>query len=307
MRTRGLAGAGGIPAPRPTYLNEPVWAPILSHMKTPRRPGRGAHSTARRRAAPAGRTAPGLPPETAEARARRALEIVRRLAQRYPDTKIPLRHSSTFQLLVATILSAQSTDAQVNTVTRTLFQHYRTPADFAGVRLEDLERAIHSTGYFHAKARAIQNAARMLLDRFGGEVPHTMEDLLQLPGVGRKTANVVLSRFGVPGIVVDTHVRRLSRRLALTPHDDPEKIERDLMALIPNDEWSTLSLRLIYFGREVCSARRPQCPTCPLRDLCPSARYGGAPPWMAPRRARTGAGSARRTRGHGGLPARNTR
>jgi len=232
---------------------------------------------------------------------------MRRLAQRYPDAKIPLRHSSPFQLLVATILSAQSTDAQVNAVTRTLFERYRTPADFAGARLADLERAIHSTGYFRAKARAIQGSARTLLDRFAGEVPHTMEELLQLPGVGRKTANVVLSRFGVPGIVVDTHVRRLSRRMALTAHDDPEKIEQDVMALIPRKDWSLFSLRLIYFGREVCTARRPQCPTCPLRDLCPSARYGGAPPWMVPRHGRTGAGSIPRAGTRGEASARRGR
>ncbi len=221
-----------------------------------------------------------LPRETAQARARRALRIVRRLTRRYPGVRIPLRHGNPLQLLVATILSAQCTDAQVNAVTPMLFDRYRTAADFAGARREELEALIHSTGFFHAKARSIQNAARTLLERHDGEVPRTMEELVQLPGVGRKTANVVLSRFGVPGIVVDTHVRRLSRRMALTGHDHPEKIEQDLMHLIPREEWSTFSLRLIYFGREVCSARRPQCPSCPLRDVCPSARYRGAPPWM---------------------------
>ncbi len=221
-----------------------------------------------------------LPAESGAARARRALEIVRRLKERYPDVKIPLRHRNPFQLLVSTILSAQSTDAQVNRVTPALFKRYRTPADFAGARRAEIEGLVHSTGFFHAKARAIQNMAHALLERHGGEVPRTMEDLVQLPGVGRKTANVVLSGFGVPGVVVDTHVRRLSRRLALTVHDNPEKIEYDLMRLIPRDEWRAFSLRLIYFGREVCTARRPQCPTCPLRNLCPSARYLGAPPWM---------------------------
>lgn len=228
----------------------------------------------------------GLPPETTAAKAKRAHEIVRRLALRYPQAGIPLRHRSPLQLLVATILSAQSTDAQVNRVTPALFERYRTAADFAGARREELEALIHSTGFFHAKARAIQNAARTLLERSGGEVPRTMEELLQLPGVGRKTANVVLSKFGVPGVVVDTHVRRLSRRMALTGHHDPDKIELDLMAIVPQEEWITFSLRLIYFGREVCTARTPQCPTCPLRDVCPSARYRGAPPWMIPRRAR---------------------
>ncbi len=227
-----------------------------------------------------------LPRETAQARARRALKIVRRLTRRYPGVRIPLRHGNPLQLLVATILSAQCTDAQVNAVTPMLFDRYRTAADFAGARREELEALIHSTGFFHAKARSIQNAARTLLERHDGEVPRTMEELVQLPGVGRKTANVVLSRFGMPGIVVDTHVRRLSRRMALTAHDHPEKIEQDLMHLIPREEWSTFSLRLIYFGREVCSARRPQCQSCPLRDVCPSARYRGAPPWMTRETAR---------------------
>ena len=232
-----------------------------------------------------GRRAPGPPPETPAARARRARAIARRLAQRYPQPEIPLHHASPFQLLIATILSAQSTDEQVNRVTPALFQRFPTPADFANARREDIEQAIHSTGFFRAKARAIQDASRMLVARFGGQVPRTMEELVQLPGVGRKTANVVLTIFGVPGIVVDTHVRRLARRMALTANDDPDKIEQDLMPLIPQREWSAFSLRLIYFGREVCDARRPQCTTCPVRDLCPSARYIGFPPWMAGRRS----------------------
>lgn len=221
-------------------------------------------------------------------RTRRARAIARRLARRYHSPAIPLRHDSPFQLLVATILSAQSTDRLVNQVTASLFQRYRTPADFAAARREDLEQAIHSTGFFRAKARAIQNTARLLLERHGGEVPRTLEELTRLDGVGRKTANVVLSIFGVPGIVVDTHVRRLARRMALTAHDDPDKIEQDLMGLIPRREWSGFSLRLIYFGREVCFARAPRCASCPLRDLCPSARYGGAPPWMSGRAAGSG-------------------
>lgn len=250
-----------------------------------------ARSATGRLGTTASRTGAGLPPESPAARTRRARTIVRRLTRRYPQAAIPLRHSSPFQLLVATILSAQCTDAQVNEVTQTLFQRYRTPADFAGARRDELEQAIHSTGFFRAKTRAIQNTSRLLLERHGGEVPRTMEELVQLDGVGRKTANVVLSIFGVPGIVVDTHVRRLSRRMGLTAHDDPDKIEQDLMAVIPRPEWSAFSLRLIYFGREICDARRPQCPSCPLRDLCPSARYAGAPPWMAPgggRRGRAG-------------------
>ncbi len=250
-----------------------------------RRPGAERGGARRGPEAAHPRGARGIPAETPEARARRAQEIVGRLAGRYPRAEIPLHHRTALELLVATILSAQSTDAQVNRVTPALFARYQTAADFAGARREELEALIHSTGFFRAKARAIQNASRVVLQRFGGEVPQTMDELLQLPGVGRKTANVVLSRFGVPGIVVDTHVRRLSRRLALTAHDDPDKIEQDLMALLPREEWSDFSLRLIYFGREICAARRPLCPACPLRDLCPSARYAGAPPWMTPRRA----------------------
>jgi endonuclease III len=219
---------------------------------------------------------------------------VRRLARRYAHPTIPLRHDSPFQLLIATILSAQCTDAKVNEVTKALFQRYRTPAEFAVARREELERAIHSTGFFRAKARAIQNTSRLLLERHGGEVPRTLEELVRLDGVGRKTANVVLSIFGVPGIVVDTHVRRLARRMALTAHGDPDRIEQDLIAVIPKAEWSSFSLRLIYFGREVCAARRPRCPACPLRDLCPSARYGGAPPWMVTR------GGSRRERARRG-------
>jgi endonuclease-3 len=243
-----------------------------------------------------------LPRESADARARRALEIVRRLRTRYPDTKLPLRHHNPLQLLIATMLSAQSTDAQVNRVTPALFKRYQTAADFAGARTSELEKYVHSTGFFHAKTRAIQRATRVLVDRYGGHVPRTLEELVELPGVGRKTANVVLSGFGVPGIVVDTHVRRLSRRLALTAHHDPEKIEQDLMPLIPRKEWSAFSLRLIYLGREICFARRPRCPICPLRDVCPSSRYGGMPPWMTP--AGTGASRTGRTRPRASTRAR---
>jgi len=243
----------------------------------------GARPATRRGQVPAGR---GLPRETVAARSGRALEIVRRLRARYPEARIPLRHTNPFQLLVATILSAQSTDAQVNRVTPTLFRRYRAPADFAGAPVRELEGLIHSTGFFHAKARAIQACSRALLERYGGQVPRAMDALTTLPGVGRKTANVVLSGFGIPGIVVDTHVRRLSQRLALTPHDDPDKIEQDLMPLVPREEWSTFSLRLIYLGREVCTARRPACSACPLAEVCPSSRYGGVPPWMAGRSPR---------------------
>ncbi len=233
---------------------------------------------------PARAPAAGLPGETAAARARRARQIARRLARMYANPRIPLRHRTPLELLIATILSAQCTDARVNAVTPALFRRYRTAAGFAGAPRQELETMIRSTGFYRAKARAIQSCCRMLLERHGGEVPRTMEELTRLPGVGRKTANVVLSLFGVPGIVVDTHVRRLSRRLALTAERDPDKIEQDLMRLLPRNEWSLFSLRLIYFGREICHARRPRCPACPLRPLCPSARYAGTPPWMGARR-----------------------
>jgi len=205
---------------------------------------------------------------------------------------VPLRHRDPFQLLVSTILSAQCTDAMVNRVTPVLFEKYKTPRDFAEARARDLERIIKPTGFFRQKTRAIVGMSRSLLERFDGRVPLTMDELLTLEGVGRKTANVVLSAKRLEpwgggddpadglGIVVDTHVRRLSRRLALATTDDPEKIEQELMQIIPRPEWDGFSLRLIYFGREVCTARSPQCGSCPLRQDCPSAPYLGAPPWM---------------------------
>ncbi len=227
-------------------------------------------------------------PATARARARKIAAVLR---QRYPQARVPLRHENAFQLLVATILSAQCTDARVNQVTPLLFQRYRTPADFASADPRELEALIRPTGFFRQKAKAIMAASRTLVERFGGEMPRTMEELLQLEGVGRKTANVVLGGYyGIPGVVVDTHVRRLSQRLALTGSDDPDVIEQDLMRLVPRQEWSTFSLRLIFLGREICTARNPRCPACPLSRLCPSAGYRGAPPWMSrtgPRRAAT--------------------
>lgn len=217
----------------------------------------------------------------------RAVKIAAALGERYPITRVPLRHRTPLQLLVATVLSAQCTDAQVNRVTPALFARYRTAADFASADMAELEALIRPTGFFRQKARAIVRMARAIDEKFGGVVPQTMDGLLALHGVGRKTANVVLGAvFGKPGMVVDTHVRRISRRWGLTTHDDPAKIERDLMRLLPEDTWSDFSLRVIYFGREICSAQRPQCPVCPLRRLCPSAKYAGRPPWMARRRAK---------------------
>jgi len=192
------------------------------------------------------------------------------LRERYPEVKPPLSHEIPFQLLVATILSAQCTDQQVNRVTGELFDHLRTPADFAQAPLKTIEKFIRSTGFFHNKAKNIKNCSRALLENHAGQVPQTLEELVQLPGVGRKTANVILGAvFQTPGIVVDTHVGRISQRLGLTGNQDPGKIESDLMKIIPRHDWSGFSLRLIFFGREICTARKPKCPTCPLNKLCP--------------------------------------
>lgn len=201
---------------------------------------------------------------------RRVLQIRKILRAAYPDVKTQLRHDNPFQLLVATILSAQCTDRQVNAVTPALFKRLKTPKDFADVPVAALERLIHSTGFFHNKAKNLKQCARALIDQFNGVVPDTLDDLVKLPGVGRKTANVVLgAAFGKPGIVVDTHVARISGRLGLTTHNDPVKIEFDLMDRIPKKDWNDFSLWLIYLGRSLCTARKPDCPACFLRHLCP--------------------------------------
>jgi endonuclease-3 len=188
----------------------------------------------------------------------------------YPDVKTPLKYQTPFQLLIATILSAQCTDKQVNRVTAVLFKHLKTPADFAGAQLKTIEKNIHSTGFYHNKAKNIKNCSQEILDTHGGRVPPTMAELVKLPGVGRKTANVVLgAAFDTPGMVVDTHVARISQRLGLTMNKDAVKIEFDLMKIIPKRAWNDFSLQLIFFGRETCSARKPKCPTCPLNKLCP--------------------------------------
>jgi len=232
------------------------------------------------------------PTETPARRKRRALRIIALLKERHPQVRVPLRHRDPFQLLVATILSAQCTDVMVNRVTLVLFEKFKTPGDFTAARPRDVERVIKPTGFFRQKTRAIIGMSKSLLERFDGRVPLTMEKLVTLEGVGRKTANVVLSAKRLEpwgggddaadglGVVVDTHVRRLSQRLGLAAPDDPVKIEQELMQVIPREEWDGFSLRLIYFGREVCTARTPQCPTCPLRQDCPSALYLGFPPWM---------------------------
>jgi endonuclease-3 len=192
------------------------------------------------------------------------------LSTAYPDVKTQLDFKTPFQLLVATILSAQCTDKQVNRVTPALFLRLSSPRDFAEADIETIEKLIRPTGFYHNKARNIRLCSEMLVNRFHGRVPDTIEELIQLAGVGRKTANVVLGAvFGKPGIVVDTHVARISGRLELTRSKNPEKIEMDLMTLIPKKSWNAFCLHLIYFGREICKARKPGCPLCPLLQLCP--------------------------------------
>jgi endonuclease-3 len=221
---------------------------------------------------------PGLTPararrESARARRERTAEILARLRRAYPDAHTALDHRGPFQLLVATILSAQCTDKRVNEVTPALFRRYPTARRLAEAKIEELEQMVRSTGFYRNKARALKALGQALVAEHGGEVPASMAALAALPGVGRKTANVVLgSAFGLnEGVVVDTHVQRLSRRLFLTEESQPEKIERDLMALVPREDWTLWSHLLIYHGRQVCKARRPECPACPIADLCPSA------------------------------------
>jgi endonuclease-3 len=201
-------------------------------------------------------------------------EVIPRLKREYPDARTELSWKNPLELLVATMLSAQTTDVRVNQVTRELFEKYRTAEDYAAVDPAQLEKDIRPTGFYRNKARALQGMARALLERHGGEVPRTMPELVALPGVGRKTANVVLGNaFGVDeGIVVDTHVRRVSNRLGLTGERDPEKIERDLLRVVPEEDRTIFSHLLIFHGRRVCQARKPDCPGCVLNDVCPSAR-----------------------------------
>jgi endonuclease III len=196
--------------------------------------------------------------------------MLRRLDELYPNVSTPLLHRNPWELLVATILSAQSTDRLVNSVTPGLFKKYPTMCDFAAVRQEVLARDIHSTGFFNNKARSVIGAAKKILADFGGEVPRTMEEMLTVPGAARKTANVVLgAAFGInAGVVVDTHVQRIARRLDLTKNTDPVKIERDLMKIIPKEKWITFPLQLIFHGRALCFARKPRCAECKLEPLC---------------------------------------
>jgi len=216
------------------------------------------------------------PGEPLADRIARAGRIAAQLAQLYPQARISLDFETPWQCLVATILSAQCTDQRVNQVTPALFREVPDIPAMAAIPIERLQRMIVTTGFFRAKAKSLKGAARTILDRFGGEIPRRMEDLVTIPGVGRKTANVILGHvFGRPGMVVDTHVRRLSRRMGLTRNSDPSKIEIDLQKLIAPEDWTLFSMRLILHGRQVCGARRPRCEDCAVAGDCP--RIGVTP------------------------------
>lgn len=211
--------------------------------------------------------------ETLIARKKRVRAILRRLKRAYPDASCALYFATPWELLVATVLSAQCTDKRVNLVTPDLFQKYPHVNAFAKAPPKELERSIRSTGFYRNKTRSILGAAKMVIERFGGKVPARMEDLVTIPGVGRKTANVILGyAFGIPGIAVDTHMIRINRLLGFTRHADPVKIEFDLMGLVPRKDWTFYSHCIILHGRARCVARRPDCPHCEIRDLCPHGR-----------------------------------
>ena len=203
----------------------------------------------------------------------RVRPIIERLAVEHADAAIALRFTTPLELLVSVMLSAQTTDVNVNRVTPALFSKYRRPQDYLSVSPEDLERDIYATGFFRQKAKSLRGTMKMLLEEFDGEVPRRIEELTRLPGVARKTANVVAAELGTPqGIVVDTHVRRLSQRLGFTRQEDPVKIERDLIKLVPRDDWGRFPHLLIWHGRRICDARRPLCERCVVNDLCPASR-----------------------------------
>jgi len=227
-------------------------------------------------------TVTGYAVESDLARTRRARRIDRALAVRYPDAHCELDFTSPFELLVATVLSAQTTDVRVNLTTPVLFARYPDAAALAAANPEELEEILRPTGFFRAKAKSVMGLSRELVERFGGEVPGRMKDLVTLPGVGRKTANVVLGNaFGVPGITTDTHVMRLSKRLGYTQSDDPLVVEKELDALIPRKDWTMASHRLIFHGRRTCFARKPACGACPVASMCPSAGIGEIDPAKA--------------------------
>jgi len=228
-------------------------------------------------------------PPSHTALVRRARRIYRELAATYPDAHTELNFSTPLELLVATILSAQSTDKGVNLVTPTLFARYPTAADYASADRDEMEKIIKSTGFFRAKTTSLIGLGQALCERFGGEVPRRMRDLVTLPGVGRKTANVVLGNaFGVPGITVDTHFGRLARRFGWTTSTDPDKVEQEVGALFPRKDWTYLSHLLIWHGRRVCHARRPACGACVVASLCPSFGEGPTDPEVARKLVRPG-------------------
>ena len=208
-----------------------------------------------------------LEPEQREAK------IIELLEKQYPTAKTALHYSNPLEILVATMLSAQTTDERVNIVTEKLFKKYRTAEDYANADLKELEQDIRSTGFYHNKARNLKKCCQLLVEKYNSQVPKTMEEMLELPGVARKTANIVLyySYGEIAGVAVDTHVRRVSQRLGISEHDDPEKIERDLMQITPKDKWMKLTDLLIFHGRQVCIARKPKCEICVLNKICPSA------------------------------------
>lgn len=211
--------------------------------------------------------------ETKTSAETKVLKIFELLEKEYPDAKMALKYANPLELLVATILSAQCTDKRVNIVTKTLFNKYRTVEDFANANLDELEQDIRSTGFYRNKARNIKRCCQILIERFNSQVPEKMEQMIELPGVGRKTANIVLSKaYGViEGIAVDTHVRRVAKRLGLTGHTEPGKIEKDLMKILPKEKWVRITDLLIFHGRRICMARKPKCEICTLNKLCPSA------------------------------------
>ncbi|HEY2832572.1 MAG TPA: endonuclease III [Sporichthyaceae bacterium] len=227
--------------------------------------------------------------ETGLGRTRRARRISRELALAYPDAHCELDFHNPLELLVATILSAQTTDVRVNQVTPVLFAKYRSAADYAGADRAEMETIVASTGFFRAKTNSLLGMAQALCERYGGEVPNTLDELVTLPGVGRKTANVVLGNaFGIPGITVDTHFGRLSRRFGWTTETDPVKVEHEVGALIPKKEWTVLSHRMIWHGRRRCFARKPACGACPVAEWCPSFGEGETDPVKAAKLVKAG-------------------